>query len=240
MEPLPVVADPAVLILNVGHRPTPLVRAALAEQGFRTWICESPRELRTVLGLRRWSLVLIDLPYPVGRGLARCAEVRDLYRGPLVVLSGHGTEEAQLRILEAGVDEFLDWPLSPLLLGARLRALLRRWGPPAATGEAAAAPLPAGDLVVDPARREVRRAGRRIDLTDLEFDLLHLLARHAGIPLSRETLYRELRGLPYDGRDRSMDLRVSRLRRKLGDDEARPRLILTVRGTGYQLAAAAL
>lgn len=240
MDPAPAPETRATLVITIGPRPTPGLQALLLEQGFHPWTSASRHDLPTLLSLRPWALVLLDVASPRGRSLQSCAQVRALYAGPIAAVSTRAAVQEQLLVLETGVDEFLVWPQAPALLGARLRALVRREAREVPAGPTAGAPLRIGDLTIDPARREVRRDGRLVALTDLELDLLHLLARHLGSPVSRETIFRELRGLPHDGRDRSIDLRISRLRRKLGDGADDPRLILTVRGIGYQLAASPL
>jgi len=102
--------------------------------------------------------------------------------------------------------------------------------------EQASDPVAVGTLVVDAARRSVEIDGVALDLTTAEFDLLHLLAKHAGKTLSRDDISQEIHGIRYDGVDRSIDLRISRLRRKLGDDSAKPHRIKSVRGVGYMLS----
>lgn len=230
----------SILLLCVGPRRTPGLQEALFEQGLRVWTCESNSRSDSLLDLRCWSLVLIDLVHVLGGGLAACARVRENFAGPVVVVSARGDERKQLKVLETGADEFIDWPINSALFGARIRAAMRWWTEGRRSTAAIEAPFRAGGLEIDPARREVRRDGLPVELTDLEFDLLHLLARHAGTPVSRDTLYNELRGLPFNGQDRSMDLRISRLRRKLSGVGLPYQAILTVRGRGYQLAAAPL
>ena len=123
-------------------------------------------------------------------------------------------------------------PVRPRALLARLQTHLRR----AAPGERTPAPLAVGSLVIDDGQRRVTIGGREVNLTAAEFDLLFLLAKHAGCTVSRKDLCLQLQGIKYDGLDRSIDLRISRLRRKLGDDPLRPKRIKSVRGAGYMLA----
>ena len=134
--------------------------------------------------------------------------------------------------LEAGADDYMAKPVRPRALLARLRTHLRRFTP----AEQQSKPIVVGSLLVDASRRSVEIAGRSVELTTAEFDLLNFLAQHAGKTLSRNDICQEIHGMKYDGLDRSIDLRISRLRKKLGDDPARPRRIKSVRGVGYMLA----
>ncbi len=182
------------------------------------------------------DLVILDVMLPGMDGLTVCKRVRDRYAGPILMLTALGDEVDEVVGLELGADDYVAKPASPRKVLARVRTLLRRV--PVAS-EASSGPggvLTVGELVVDPGRRAVSVAGREVELTTAEFDLLHLLARHAGQTLEREAIYRELRGIEWDGLDRSIDLRVLRLRKKLGDDAAHPRFIKSVRGVGYLLA----
>jgi two-component system, OmpR family, response regulator RstA len=190
------------------------------------------------------DLVILDVMLPGLDGLGVCKRVRDRYAGPILMLTALGDEVDEIVGLEVGADDYVAKPASPRKLLARVRTLLRRTqrGGDAAEGPAATARtdqrLELGDLVVDATSRAVTVGGALLELTTAEFDLLWLLARHAGETLSRDRIYEELRGIEWDGLDRSIDLRVARLRRKLGDDAAHPRRIKSVRGVGYLLAVA--
>jgi two-component system OmpR family response regulator len=141
--------------------------------------------------------------------------------------------------LELGADDYIAKPVQPRLLLARIKALLRRSpvSSGSGTGENTAPSEPAelafGRFRISQGTRSTHLGDDAIDLTTAEFDLLWLLARHAGSILSRDDLLQELRGIGFDGLDRSIDARISRLRRKLGDDPENPTRIKTVRGKGY-------
>lgn len=188
----------------------------------------------------RPDLVILDVMLPGLDGLQVCRQVRERYPGPILMLTALGDEVDEVVGLELGADDYVAKPASPRKLLARVRTLLRRSG---TAGEARAARatgddrrVDLGDLVVDSTNRVATLDGAPLDLTTAEFDLLWLLARHAGQTLDRETIYDELRGIEWDGLDRSIDLRVARLRRKLGDDARNPRRIKSIRGVGYLLA----
>jgi DNA-binding response OmpR family regulator len=149
---------------------------------------------------------------------------------PILMLTARSSEGDKVLGFEVGADDYLTKPFSTLELVARVRALLRR-AAPASMEERR---LEVEDLVIDPPRREVTRGGLRVELTTLEFDLLHFLAARPGRIHSREALMTHVWG---DGRfvdDRSIDSLVSRLRRKLESDPAKPRYIQTVWGAGYR------
>ncbi|MBN1337150.1 MAG: winged helix-turn-helix domain-containing protein [Deltaproteobacteria bacterium] len=186
------------------------------------------------------DLVILDLMLPGLDGLSVCKQVRERYPGPILMLSALGDEVDEVVGLELGADDYVAKPASPRLVLARVRTLLRRINPesqsPGRAPTSSETAVELGDLVVDPGRRAALLNGEELDLTTAEFDLLWLLARHAGEPLDREAIYRELKGTDWDGLDRSIDLRILRLRKKLGDDARNPRRIKSVRGVGYLLA----
>jgi two-component system, OmpR family, response regulator len=181
----------------------------------------------------RYDAVLLDLMLPGKDGLDVCREIRTRSDVPIVVLTARGEEADRVMGLELGADDYLGKPFSPRELLARIRAVVRR-----AKGRAGPAreAVKVGGLVVDPAARRVTLDGKEIALTGYEFALLHALARRAGRVLAREQLMELAKGSADDAFDRSIDVHVSRLRQKLGDDPKRPRLIKTVRGAGYLLA----
>jgi DNA-binding response OmpR family regulator len=181
-----------------------------------------------------WDVVLLDLMLPGLPGLELCRELRARSDVPIIVLTARGEEADRVMGLELGADDYLAKPFSPRELLARIRAVTRR-----AKGRAGPAlrAVTVGALVVDPSARSVTLSGQAVALTAYEFALLHALAERAGRVLSREQLMEFARGSAEDSFDRSVDVHVSRLRQKLGDDPKHPRLIKTVRGAGYVLAA---
>ncbi|MDJ0908279.1 MAG: response regulator [Woeseiaceae bacterium] len=196
-------------------------------------------ESRGDLALSRFGeeqprVVLLDLNLPGKDGLDVCRDLRDIFDGPILMFTARDSDIDQVIGLEAGADDYVTKPVDPMVLLARTRALLRR------VESRPDADEPRHDVVlgllrVSEASQEVWLGTERIDMTTQEFELLSLLARHAGTVLSREDIFRKLRGIDYDGLDRSIDGRVSKLRRKLGDDAATPARIKTVWGKGYLL-----
>jgi DNA-binding response OmpR family regulator len=182
---------------------------------------------------RRWDVVLLDLMLPETDGLTVCRELRARSDVPIVVLTARGEEADRVMGLELGADDYLAKPFAPRELLARIRAVVRR-------ARGLAGPrvkvVAVGALVVDPGARRATLGDRELALTGYEFSLLHALAERAGRVLSREQLMELARGTAEDAFDRSIDVHVSHLRQKLGDDPKRPRIIKTVRGVGYVLA----
>jgi len=182
----------------------------------------------------RFDVVLLDLMLPGRDGLEVCREIRARSDLPIIVLTARGEEADRVMGLELGADDYLAKPYSPRELLARIRAVTRR-----AQGRAGprSEAITVGTLHLDPGARRVTLEGHEVPLTGYEFDLLRALAERAGRILSREQLMELVRGSADEAFDRSIDVHVSRLRQKLGDDPKRPRLIKTVRGVGYLLAA---
>lgn len=181
----------------------------------------------------RPRVVLLDLMLPGANGLELCREFRLVSDVPILIFTARDSNIDQVIGLEAGADDYVAKPVDPMVLLARTRALLRR-------AENAVVPEDGGDLIlgglkISESSQQVWLDGAAIDLTTLEFELLYLLARRAGQVLSRQEIFHKMRGIEYDGLDRSIDGRVSKLRRKLKDSADTPRRIKTVWGKGYLL-----
>ncbi|MEM7256552.1 MAG: winged helix-turn-helix domain-containing protein, partial [Pseudomonadota bacterium] len=179
------------------------------------------------------DLVILDLMLPGQDGLSVCREVRPRYHGAILMLTALDDDIDEVAGLETGADDYLAKPVRPRVLLARIRALLRRGeGKPTDT---ALQEISTSQLIINRSNRTVLVNQSAIDVTDAEFALLWLFAEHKGQVLSRDDINRNLRGLEHDGFDRSIDLRVSRLRKKIGDDPKEPQMIKSVRGKGYLL-----
>ena len=184
------------------------------------------------------DLVILDIMLPQLDGLEVCRRIRKKgYVGPVLMLTALGDEVDEIVGLEVGADDYMAKPVTPRLLLARVQAMLRRDRRTASvdSGQASGGPLDLGDLLVEPASRTVILADDELRLTTSEFDLLLYLGERAGQVVSREDLYYVLRGIEWDGLDRSVDQRIRRLREKLGDDANNPKRIKSVRGAGYLL-----
>ncbi|XKE45949.1 response regulator [Halomonas organivorans] len=219
-----------VLIIEDDERLAELTRDYLEANGFRVTLeADGAQGVERILNLQP-DLVILDLMLPGEDGLSICRRVRSDYPGPILMLTARTDDMDQVLGLEMGADDYVAKPVQPRVLLARMRALLRRRETGAAGEEQR---LAFGDLEIDNATREAFLAGERIDLTSAEFDLLWLLASNAGRVLTREEIFAQLRGIKYDGQDRSIDVRVSRIRPKIGDDPNQPQRIKTVRSKGY-------
>ena len=181
----------------------------------------------------RFDVILLDVMLPGMGGLEVCRELRRISDVPIIMLTARGEEADRILGLELGADDYLVKPFSPRELVARISALLRRVhgrsGP-------STRPLRVGNLLLDPSAIQASLDGRELLLTAYEFNLLKALAERAGRVLSREQLMEMALGNAEDSFDRSIDVHISRLRQKMGDDPRRPRWIKTVRGAGYLLS----
>jgi two-component system response regulator RstA len=227
-------ARPRVLIVEDDERLASLTQEYLSANGLAVSVVNDG--LAAIQRIREDApdLVVLDLMLPGADGLAVCREVRPAFKNPILMLTARTDDMDQVLGLEMGADDYVAKPVKPRVLLARIRALLRRVdGEPEATPAASARRLEFGDLVIDDSARAVLLANVPVDLTSAEYDLLWLLASNAGKILSREEIFERLRGIPYDGQDRSIDVRISRIRPKIGDDPENPRRIKTVRSKGY-------
>ena len=180
------------------------------------------------------DVVILDINLPGLDGLSVCRRVRPDYHGTILILTARGDEVDEVISLEVGADDYMAKPVRPRALLARLQVHLRRSSGP--TPSVPVGPIESGSLRIEPARRSVELEGTPLQLTTAEFDLLLLLAENVGQSLSRNEIYQRIHCMNYDGLDRSIDLRISRLRKKLGDDPANPERIKSVRGVGYMLS----
>ncbi|CAD5108603.1 winged helix-turn-helix domain-containing protein [Zestomonas carbonaria] len=220
-----------ILIVEDDQRLAELTKEYLEANGLRVAIeADGARAAGRILG-EQPDLVILDLMLPGEDGLSICRKVRGQYKGPILMLTARSDDMDQVLGLEMGADDYVCKPVRPRVLLARIRAMLRRSEP--ASGGDEPRRLEFGALVIDNAMREAWLRGQGIELTSAEFDLLWLLASNAGRILSREEIFNALRGIEYDGQDRSIDVRISRIRPKIGDDPMHPRLIKTVRSKGY-------
>ena len=184
------------------------------------------------------DLVILDLMLPGENGLDVCRQVRDSYSGAIVMLTASQSEADHVAGLELGADDFVNKPIEPRVLLARIRSQLRRLnGRWASKGHEQDGILKIGTLQVDISSRDVSVQGQIVPLTTMEFDVLLRLALEAGSVVKRDDLYTQVMGIEYDGIDRGLDVHVSRIRRKLQCSGLDPSRLKSVRGVGYLLAS---
>jgi two-component system response regulator RstA len=223
----------SLLLVEDDSRLAELLSSYLGRNGFRVAVeSNGTRAIERIVG-EKPDVVILDLGLPGEDGLTVIRKVRERYSGPVLIFSARGDEVDQVVGLELGAEDYVPKPASPRLLLARVRALLRRQG---GHSSPSVDRVVVGGLAIDAARREVSVDEVPVTLTTAEFDLLWALAQQPGRVLSRDELMRVCRGIAYDGLDRSLDVRVAKLRARLGDSEPPHRFVKTVRGVGYMLA----
>jgi two-component system response regulator CpxR len=227
-----------VLIIDDDFELCSLVSEYLAPEGFRV---ESVHDGET--GLQRalngnYLLVVLDVMLPGMSGFDVLRRIRATSRVPVLLLTARGEDVDRIVGLEIGADDYLPKPFNPRELVARIRAVLRRTS---ADPKGVGSPRPPeilriGDIELDPATRTVKHAGAPIDLTSVEFNLLEVLLREAGRVVTREELVSAVLSRKFSPFDRSIDMHVSKVRKKLGDMNGDTEHIKTVRGVGYIFA----
>lgn len=228
--------SPHILIVEDDARLATLTREYLEGNGFQISIEGDGSRAVERIFREEPDLIILDVMLPGEDGLSICRKVKMEKDIPILMLTARTDDMDQVVGLEMGADDYVAKPVRPRVLLARVRALLRRAEAQTAAPDTTAthaARLDFGDLVIDSSMREAWLNTETIDLTSAEFDLLWLLASNAGRVLTREEIFTALRGIEYDGQDRSIDVRVSRIRPKVGDDPMHPRRIKTVRSKGY-------
>jgi DNA-binding response OmpR family regulator len=208
--------------------------AALAREGFDTIVAGTAAKGLELFAARTPDLVLLDVMLPDGDGRDLLRRIRETSRTPVVMLTARGEEMDRVLGLELGADDYVTKPFSAAELAARIRAVLRRSAETAAPTEAV---LEAGDVRVDLDTHVATRAGEPLELTVKEFELLRVLLEHAGKVVKRDDLVHEVWDPAWFGSTKTLDVHVSALRKKLGDDPAAPRYIHTVRGVGFRFDA---
>ncbi len=211
-----------------------LLSRYLGEQGFRVSTVEDGISMDRWLAVNKPDLVILDLMLPGEDGLSLARRLRIDHQLPIIMISARGEEVDRIVGLEVGADDYLAKPFNPRELLARIRAVLRRNWPIADTEEEASAEFVFGAFRLEPGRRALYRDGNEVDLSRAEFELLQVLVEHPNRVLSRDFIMECLGGNDRDPFDRSIDVRVTRLRHKIEEDAAKPQLIRTVWGVGYQ------
>lgn len=223
----------SVLYVEDDARTASLISKYLESHGLSVTIVTNGSDGLAVLSQRSVDAILLDVMLPGIDGVSLCRTIRTRFATPIIMVTARGEEADRVMGLETGADDYLVKPFSMRELLARIRSQCRRAGgrvgPPACE-------LRVGQLLIDPAAMVATYAERPLSLTTYEFVLLRALAERPYRVLSREQLIELVRGTAEDAFDRSIDIHISHLRQKLGDNPRQPRLLKTVRGVGYMLA----
>ena len=229
-----------ILIIEDDERLADLVASYLRKQSYDVTIHGRGDTAESAIEAENPDLVILDVMLPGKSGLDICRDCRSFYDGLILIMTASEDDIDEIVGLELGADDYLSKPVEPRRLLAHIRALLRRKESEPAKPDnvsiqetAKMSQLNFGSLTIDDENRIVTLGTEKLEFTTAEFDLLWLLASQAGQILSRDDILNALRGIEFDGLDRSIDARVSRLRKRLKDDPDDPQFIKTVRAKGY-------
>ncbi|WOH39597.1 response regulator [Thalassotalea fonticola] len=205
----------------------------LGEQGYLVTLANRGDVAIELIESDQPDLVILDIMLPVKDGFEVCQAIRPFYLGPILMMTARDHETDEVLGLELGADDYVVKPVKPRVLLSRIKALFRRISSPAVASETNQNKINLGKLSIDANSRTTTLAGTKVAISSNEFDVLWQLAQAADKVVSRKDLVIQRRGIEYDGFDRSIDILVSRIRKKLGDDASNPYRIKTVWGKGY-------
>ena len=226
-----------ILLVEDDERLALLIQTYLKQNGLHVVIERTGNNALQRFHQIKPRMVILDIMLPGKNGIDVCKELRQHFDGPILMLTAKIADIDQVIGLENGADDYVQKPAEPMVLLARIRALLRRSGDePSKKHTHLSTELKIGKLHISSSSRTVTLNGKIIDLSTQEFSLLWELAANAGTILSRDELFKRTRGIDYDGLDRSIDVRISRIRKILGDEAKNPYKIKTVWGKGYLLS----
>ena len=206
----------------------------LGKQGFRVAAVEDGKSMDTWLAENTADLIILDLMLPGEDGLSLARRLRSDHKLPIIMISARGEEVDRIVGLEVGADDYLPKPFNPRELLARVRAVLRRNWPDTNSEVDVGGKYAFGPFRFEPEKRALYRDTSEVDLSRAEFELLEVLVSHPNRVLSRDFIMERLAGHDRDPFDRSIDVRVTRLRHKIEEDPAKPQFVRTVWGIGYQ------
>lgn len=222
---------PTVLVVEDDRKTVDLIRIYLERDGYRVLSAYDGKKALELARNAHPGLIILDLMLPQVDGLDICRILREESSVPIIMLTAKTTEEDKLAGLELGADDYITKPFSPRELVARVRTVLRRASSP---GDNGPAELEFGELVIDFVRYQARLAGLAVHLTPKEFSLLSTLSRQPGRVFTRLELLEQVFGFDYQGFERTVDVHVMNLRKKIERDPAHPRYVQTVYGIGYK------
>ena len=211
-----------------------LLRLFLETEGFSMSFCHNGTDAVAQIRQVKPDIVILDIMLPGQNGIQVCKQAREFYAGPILMLTASEDDISELTAFKVGADDYVRKPIKPEVLLMRIQALLRRsQGVKVELAET----IRCNDLIINASRREVLLNNTLVDLHSSEIDLVLLLSQSQGQAVSRDECFQALRGFDYDGSDRSLDMRISSLRKKIMDQQSPHRFIKTVRGVGYMLAS---
>ncbi|HEX9897039.1 MAG TPA: response regulator transcription factor [Dehalococcoidales bacterium] len=226
-----------ILVVDDDVKTVELVKLYLNRDGYKVLAAYDGIEALNLARQSHPDLIVLDLMLPGCDGLEICRTLKNESDVPIIMLTARTTEDDKLKGLNLGADDYVTKPFSPRELAARVRAILRRL--PDETLQRGPAEIKRGELVLNFLNREAFLAGRALQLTPSEFKLLGVLAREPGRVFSRQQLIEMVFGYDFDGFDRTIDVHILNLRRKVEPDPDRPRYIKTIYGAGYKFAGRA-
>ncbi|KZN62228.1 response regulator transcription factor [Pseudoalteromonas luteoviolacea] len=224
----------SILIIEDDKEMADLTSMLLESEGYQCQICSDGNAAVEAVNALSPNLILLDLMLPGKSGLQICKELSAFYTGAILVLTGQDNDISEVALLKAGADDYVLKPMKPHVLIARIESLFRRV---TSKSEASTDYLSISGLNIFPNERTVKLDnGEILNLTTAEFDILLLLAQHAGSAVSRDECSKASRGIESDAYDRAIDMRISGLRKKLSNTSVGDAIIVTVRNKGYMLS----
>lgn len=225
-----------ILLVEDDLRLAKLIEQFLQQNNFKVTVLTTGENAPEIILKHQPDLVILDIMLPKMDGFTICKTLRKSFTQPIIFLTAKDSDFDHVLGLEIGADDYIIKPVVPHVLLAHINVVLRR-SQQVKTSENQ--DITIGELTILKKARQVFYRKQLVDLTSHEFELLWLLARHAGEPLSRDLIHNAMIGREYDGLDRSVDVRISRLRKKLHDDPSTPYKIITVWGKGYLFSTTA-
>jgi DNA-binding response OmpR family regulator len=224
-------ADAKILVVDDDKKIVELVTLYLKKDGYQVLAAFDGRQAIELARRRQPDLIVLDLMLPQVDGTDVCRILRAESEVPIIMLTGRSTDEDKLAGLDLGADDYVTKPFNPRELLARIRAVLRRT---AGKDESGPAEVRFGDIVMDFVRHEVRANGLVVNLTPTEFRMLEVLVKEPGRAFSRLELLEQAFGYDYEGLERTVDVHIMNLRKKIETEPSRPRHVVTVPGVGYR------
>jgi len=227
--PVSQTTPPLILVVEDDPSLADWIGDYLLQNQFEVALANRGDEAVNLVKIDEPDMVVLDINLPIMNGFEVCREIRQFYTNPVLMLTARGDESDEVNGLESGANDYLIKPVRPKALLARINSLLGR----NLSSSQSSQVREYGAFRIDADSRSVYLEQTVIDISSQEFDLLWLLSKQAGSILSRDEIVSELRGIEYDGFNRSVDIMISRLRKKLADDSGKPTKIKTVWGKGY-------